>query len=77
MGTVDTNHDGTISAAEHAAYARAMFDTMDSNHDGNLSKAELDTGMKAMHPDKRKAQASATDNDHDADDVGAPAAAAM
>jgi hypothetical protein len=51
MATVDSNHDGRISAAEHAAHAQAMFTRMDGNHDGMVDKAELEAGMKAMHDD--------------------------
>jgi Ca2+-binding EF-hand superfamily protein len=47
---VDTNGDGTVTAAEHAAGARAMFDRMDTNKDGFLSKTELSAGhSKMMH----------------------------
>jgi len=43
-GMMDANHDGTITAAEHAAAAQAMFARMDSNHDGFISKAEMEAG---------------------------------
>ncbi len=43
---MDANHDGNITAAEHAAGAQAKFDRMDSNHDGYLSKAEVEAGHK-------------------------------
>ena len=72
MSKMDTNHDGSISAAEHAAYAESMFDSMDTNHDGMLSKAELDAGMKAMHGEHAKMHGAMDhDNDHDADDMPA------
>jgi hypothetical protein len=71
MSKLDTNHDGSISAAEHAAYAQGMFERMDSNHDGMVSKAELDAGMKAMHAEHPKMHSGAMDNDHDADDMPA------
>jgi len=48
MEKMDTNHDGMVSAKEHADYANAMFARMDSNHDGMLSKDEMEAG-KAMH----------------------------
>jgi Ca2+-binding EF-hand superfamily protein len=48
MKMMDTNHDGMVSAAEHAAYAKMMFDKMDTNHDGMLSKTEMAAGMKMM-----------------------------
>lgn len=46
-GMMDANHDGTITATEHAAAARAMFARMDSNHDGFISKAEMEAGHTA------------------------------
>jgi hypothetical protein len=49
MKMMDTNHDGMVSAAEHAAYAKMMFDKCDTNHDGMVSKAEMAAGMKMMH----------------------------
>jgi Ca2+-binding EF-hand superfamily protein len=42
--TLDTNHNGVLSADEHAALARSMFAGMDTNHDGYLSKAEAKAG---------------------------------
>jgi len=44
---MDTNHDGMVSAAEHAAYAKAQFDAMDTNHDGQVSVAEMDASRMA------------------------------
>ena len=49
MEKIDTNHDGMISAQEHADHARAMFDRMDANHDGMLSKAELESAHGMHH----------------------------
>jgi len=49
MMQADTNHDGMISAAEHAAYAQQMFDNADTNHDGMLSKGEMEAAHKKMH----------------------------
>jgi Ca2+-binding EF-hand superfamily protein len=48
MSAVDTNHDGMVSAAEHAAHAKAMFEKIDANHDGMVDKAEMEAGMKMM-----------------------------
>ena len=45
---MDSDGDGRISAAEHAAGAAAMFAGMDSDHDGFLSRAELKAGHAAM-----------------------------
>ncbi len=49
MAMMDANHDGKVTAAEHAAGAKAMFLQIDANHDGLVSRAEFDAGMKAMH----------------------------
>ncbi len=64
MKMMDSNGDGMVSAAEHAAHAKAMFDKMDSNHDGMVDKAEMDAGMKEMRA-KRDAKPG-MDHDHDA-----------
>lgn len=45
---VDTNNDGVLSADEHAAGAKTMFDAMDTDHDGYLSKSELAEGHARM-----------------------------
>ena len=45
---IDTDQDGTISAAEHEAGARKMFDMMDKDHNGKLSAAELQAGHDQM-----------------------------
>ncbi|MEQ1516874.1 MAG: hypothetical protein ABL931_10345, partial [Usitatibacteraceae bacterium] len=34
---MDANKDGRVSAEEHAAAAKQMFDTMDANKDGNVT----------------------------------------
>jgi Ca2+-binding EF-hand superfamily protein len=41
---IDTNHDGVLSADEHDAGAKMMFDKMDTDHDGFLTKAEMEAG---------------------------------
>ena len=41
---VDGNADGVLTAEEHAAASKSMFDKMDTNHDGFLSKTELMAG---------------------------------
>jgi len=46
--TMDSNGDGMISAAEHAAGARMMFEQMDADHNGNVSAAEMDAGHAKM-----------------------------
>jgi hypothetical protein len=44
---MDSNADGVVSAAEHSAGARKMFDGMDANHDGNVTAAEMDARHQA------------------------------
>ncbi|HEV8694842.1 MAG TPA: hypothetical protein VGQ93_11770 [Lysobacter sp.] len=51
--SMDSNGDGLISADEHAAGARAMFDRMDTNHDGNVTTAEMDAGHKMKMKDDK------------------------
>jgi len=45
---IDSDGDGTISAAEHEAGAKKMFEKMDKDHDGKLSAAELQAGHDKM-----------------------------
>jgi Ca2+-binding EF-hand superfamily protein len=45
---IDSNSDGTLSAQEHAAGSKAMFEKMDTNKDGFLSKDELAAGHAKM-----------------------------
>ena len=74
--TMDSNGDGKITAAEHAAGAKAMFDRMDANHDGNVTAAEMDAGHAMMDRDDdmhgmkagEKAKAGKA-MDHDMDDM--------
>ena len=46
--TIDTNADGVLTADEHAAGSRTMFDRMDTDKDGFLTKAEFDAGHAKM-----------------------------
>ena len=54
---MDTNKDGKVSANEHAAGAKQMFDAMDANKDGKVTAAEMEaahervTGRKATNSD--------------------------
>src|SRR5688500_14843843 len=41
---VDRNGDGILTAEEHAAGSKMMFEKMDTNKDGYLSPAELEAG---------------------------------
>lgn len=48
FSAMDADHDGKVSAAEHAAGAKAMFDKMDANHDGKVTAAEMTAAHKAI-----------------------------
>jgi hypothetical protein len=50
-GKMDTNGDGMVSAAEHAAGSTAKFHSMDADMDGNVTAAEAD----AFHKQSGKA----------------------
>lgn len=52
IGKMDTNGDGMLSAEEHAAGAKKMFEKMDANRDGNVTAAEMEAGHKAMKDHK-------------------------
>jgi Ca2+-binding EF-hand superfamily protein len=62
---MDTNHDGVLSAEEHAAGAKMMFDKMDTDKDGYLSKSEMEAGharlMSKMSQKGQGASDSASD----------------
>ena len=45
---IDTDGDGILTAGEHAAGSRAMFEKMDTNKDGFLTKHEIATGHAQM-----------------------------
>jgi len=44
---MDTDGDGAISSAEHAAGAKKMSTEMDANHDGYVTAAEMDAHWAA------------------------------
>lgn len=48
MAMMDSNRDGAITAKEHAAHAKAMFDKLDANHDGKVTAAEIAAGHESM-----------------------------
>ena len=50
MQMMDTNKDGMISAAEHKAGARQMFDKMDADRDGKVTASEMDAMHAQMKP---------------------------
>ena len=52
---VDSDGDGQLSRAEHAAAARKMFEAMDANHDGKVTAAEMEAAeahMKGRRPSR-------------------------
>jgi Ca2+-binding EF-hand superfamily protein len=53
---MDTNGDGKVTRAEHAAGAKQMFTECDVNKDGVVTAAEMDAAMalKGEKPDKRE-----------------------
>jgi hypothetical protein len=46
--TIDSNGDGALTAEEHAAGSRRMFEAMDANHDGQLTFPELASGHRRL-----------------------------
>jgi len=58
---MDTNGDGKISAEEHSAGARKMFQKMDADHDGMVSATEMDASHQAMKHDGAKPGKSSAD----------------
>lgn len=51
---VDKDGDGVLTADEHAAGSRSMFDAMDTDKDGAISEAELAAGhAKMLHKTKK------------------------
>ena len=53
MARMDANHDGVLTAPEHAAAAEAMFAKMDVDHDGKVTSAEMATGEGMVMHEKR------------------------
>lgn len=47
IAAMDTNNDGKLSAAEHAAGAKKMFSKMDSDRDGSLTAQEVREGERS------------------------------
>ncbi|MEO7774753.1 MAG: hypothetical protein ABIT36_05040 [Steroidobacteraceae bacterium] len=45
---IDANKDGSLSAEEHAAGSRSMFEKMDKDHDGFLTAAEIQKGRSLI-----------------------------
>ena len=47
MSKMDTDGNGQISASEHDAGAKKMFEKMDADHDGQVTATEMDAGHEA------------------------------
>ena len=45
---IDTDGDGILTAEEHAAGSRSMFEKMDTDKDGFLTKTDLSAGHASM-----------------------------
>lgn len=58
MRLMDTNRDGKVSAAEHAAGAQQMFKAMDANRDNRVTAEEMDATNKDWKTDAKSADAS-------------------
>jgi hypothetical protein len=51
---LDADHDGVLTAEEHVAGSKMMFEQMDTNKDGQLTLAEVDVGHdRKMGGDKQ------------------------
>jgi len=48
FAAMDADHDGKVSASEHAAGAKAMFEKMDANRDGKVTAAEMMAAHQAV-----------------------------
>jgi Ca2+-binding EF-hand superfamily protein len=55
---MDTDHDGSVSASEHAAGAKKMFEMMDKDGDGIVTADEMSAAHKDM-PTAHGSQAQA------------------
>lgn len=53
IAVIDSDHDGIVTAEEHAAGTRAMFERMDANRDGKVTAAEMDAAHQAMGANKQ------------------------
>lgn len=62
---MDTDHDGRISAAEHAAWAKSQFDQLDANHDGYVTPDELHAHMQAKIRERAAKMFDRIDTNHD------------
>jgi len=52
---IDTDGDGAVSAEEHEAGSKIMFEKMDSDGDGSLTRSEMDAGhARLLHKSPKK-----------------------
>jgi Ca2+-binding EF-hand superfamily protein len=59
---MDSNGDGKVSAEEHAAAAKRMFDTMDADKDGKVTAVEMSAAHEQVTGKKaEKTEMSAAD----------------
>jgi Ca2+-binding EF-hand superfamily protein len=63
---LDSDGDGKLSRAEHAAGAQKAFEAMDTNHDGKVTAAEIDAAharVKDRRPSRSMKAAALTGAD--------------
>lgn len=61
MKKMDANGDGSVTAAEHAAGAKAMFGKLDANGDGYVTAAEMDAAHAAKDKSRDMDRMSSAD----------------
>ena len=67
---MDTDGDGRVSRAEHAAGARAMFEAMDTNHDGVVTADEMTAYKNSKGEANRASEMSSSDKIKAVDEDG-------
>jgi Ca2+-binding EF-hand superfamily protein len=75
MKMMDTDQDGSISATEHAAGAKKMFDKMDADSDGIVTAQEMGAAHKDMptaHSDQSETVSSRQPEPRTSDASGKP-----
>lgn len=65
IAQVDTNKDGSISAAEAEAARQARFQATDADGDGQISRAEIEARMMARIQSRIDRRIAHTDSDGD------------
>ena len=62
FAAMDANKDGKVSAEEHAAASKKMFDMMDASRDGKVTAAEMTAAHQRVTGKKaKKSDMSSTD----------------